>query len=263
MSKKNLLKEELKRHRQLLEYTFYMPEDENDENDNLLFDNSVNLYEQDPIPGADTPVDTDAEVDPFATPEEGGAEVDPFATPEEGAAEVDPFDTPEEGAATEIPAEVDPFAAEGEGIPIDDEFPAEESDGEETVEVEVTDIVDKAEETRTEIEGLTSKMEELMGNFSELSNKVTGMDQVIEKIDGLEKEIERRNPTPVEKLEMRSMDSFPYSVKLTDYWDDKEGYDTGQGTDEEEYVITKNEVDDYTSSDIRQSFDYDMTEEDI
>ena len=148
MSKKNLLKEELNRHRQLLEYTFYMPEDENDENDNLLFDNSVNLYEQDPIPGADTPVDTDAEVDPFATPEEGGAEVDPFATPEEGAAEVDPFDTPEEGAATEIPAEVDPFAAEGEGIPIDDEFPAEESDGEETVEVEVTDIVDKAEETR-------------------------------------------------------------------------------------------------------------------
>ena len=250
MSKKNLLKEELKRHRQLLEYTFYMPEDENDKNNNLLFDNSVNLYEQDPIPGADTPVDTDAEVDPFATPEEGGAEVDPFASPEEGG-------------ATEIPAEVDPFAAEGEGIPIEDEFPAEEPDGEETVEVEVTDIVDKAEETRTEIEGLTSKMEELMGNFSELSNKVTGMDQVIEKIDGLEKEIERRNPTPVEKLEMRSMDSFPYSVKLTDYWDDKEGYDTGQGTDEEEYVITKNEVDDYTSSDIRQSFDYDMTEEDI
>ena len=66
MSKKNLLKEELNRHRQLLEYTFYMPEDENDENDNLLFDNSVNLYEQDPIPGAYTPVDTDAEVDPFA-----------------------------------------------------------------------------------------------------------------------------------------------------------------------------------------------------
>ncbi|RKX92335.1 MAG: hypothetical protein DRP84_10205 [Spirochaetes bacterium] len=66
----------------------------------------------------------------------------------------------------------------------------------------------------------------------------------------------------MEKLEMRSMDSFPYSVKLTDYWEDKEGYDTGEGNDEEEYVITKKEVDDYSSSDIRHSFDYDVNAED-
>ena len=31
-------------------------------------------------------------------------------------------------------------------------------------------------------------MEELMGNFTELSDQVSGMDQVIDKIDGLEKE---------------------------------------------------------------------------
>ena len=56
------------------------------------------------------------------------------------------------------------------------------------------------------------------------------MDQVINKIEDLEKEIEKRNPTPVEKLEMMSLDSFPYSVKLTDYWADKEGYDVnGEG----------------------------------
>jgi len=255
MSKKNLLKEELNRHMQLLEYTFYMPEVENDDDeDNLLFDNSVNLYEQDPIPGVDTPEEGNEEGDPFATPEEG-------AVPEEGA-EVDPFATPEAGGESETEPDIDPFAAEGEGMEVADEFATEEPADEETVEVEVTDIVDKAEETRTEIEGLTSKMEELMGSFSELSDQVSGMDQVIDKIDGLEKEIEKRNPTPVEKLEMRSMDSFPYSVKLTDYWEDKEGYDTGEGNDEEEYVITKKEVDDYSSSAIRHSFDYDVNAED-
>jgi len=257
MSKKNLLKEELNLHMQLLEYTFYMPEVDEDDKENLLFDDAVNLYEQDPIPGEEEPA-----ADPFATPEEGdtppvdaGIEAPATDVPAE-----DPFATPETGGEVETAPEVDPFAVAGEGMEVEDEFATEEG-GDETVEVDVTDIVNKAEETRTEIEGLTSKMEELMGNFSELSDQVSGMDQVIDKIDGLEKEIERRNPTPVEKLEMRSMDSFPYSVKLTDYWDDKEGYEAGEENKEEDYVITKKEVDDYSESEIKQSFDYDADDE--
>ena len=57
------------------------------------------------------------------------------------------------------------------------------------------------------------------------------------------------------------MDSFPYSVKLTDYWDDKEGYEAGEENKEEDYVITKKEVDDYSESEIKQSFDYDADDE--
>ena len=257
MSKKNLLKEELKRHMQLLEYTFYMPEVDEDDDENLLFDDAVNLYEQDPVPGEEEPT-----ADPFATPEgEDAPPVDAgIEAPLTDVPAEDPFATPEAGGEVETAPEVDPFAVAGEGMEVEDEFATEEG-GDETVEVDVTDIVDKAEETRTEIEGLTSKMEELMGNFSELSDQVSGMDQVIDKIDGLEKEIERRNPTPVEKLEMRSMDSFPYSVKLTDYWDDQEGYEVGEENKEEDYVITKKEVDDYSASDIKQSFDYDADDE--
>ena len=94
------------------------------------------------------------------------------------------------------------------------------------------------EQTITEIEDMTSKMDELLGKLGDLEGKVGDMDKVIEKIDGLEKEIEERNPTIVERLEMRSMDSFPYSVSITDYWSDKEGYDVG-GEEDEEYVITQ------------------------
>jgi len=126
--------------------------------------------------------------------------------------------------------------------------------------IHVTDIVDKAEETRNEINALTSKMDELLGKFNDLEGQVSGMDQVIDKIDELEKEIEERNPTPVEQLEMRSMDSFPYSVSLTDFWKDQEGYDVGS-EEKEEYIITQKDVNDYSKTEVQQSFDYDANDE--
>jgi len=235
MDNKKLISEELKRHMELLEYTFYMEDKINkDETDDLLL-GAKQLYEQDPVPDAGEEIE-----DPFA--EEGGEDEDTLNIDSE----------------TET-SETDPFAGE-EGIEVEDEF-ADEEGGEETVEVDVTDIVDKAEQTRTEIEGMTAKMDELLGKLGDLEGKVGDMDQVINKIDGLEKEIADRNPTPVERLEMRSMDSFPYSVSLTDYWSDKEGYDVG-GKEEEEYVITQKDVDDYSSTEIKKSFDYDKDDED-
>ena len=240
MSKDNLLKEELKRHMELLEYTFYMEDtigNPDEEVEDLLL-GAAELNEQEPV---DTEEEETEEGDPFAT--EVGAD-DSF-----GGAEVET--TEEEGGT-------DPFADES-GMEVEDEFATEEG-GEETVEVDVSDIVDKAEETRGEIDALTSKMDELLGKFGELEGQVSGMDQVIDKIDGLEKEIEERNPTPVEQLEMRSMDSFPYSVSLTDFWSDKEGYDVG-GEKEEEFVITQRDVNDYSKTEIQQSFDYDSDDE--
>ena len=124
--------------------------------------------------------------------------------------------------------------------------------GEETVEVDVTDIVDKTEETKTSVDGINTKMDELLSKLSDLESQVGGMDQVIGKIDNLEKEIEKRNPTPVERLEMRSMDSFPYSVSLTDFWSDKEGYEATE--EETEYTLTQSDVDNYDKKEIRDSF---------
>jgi hypothetical protein len=84
------------------------------------------------------------------------------------------------------------------------------------------------------------------------------MSTISNKIEDLEKEIERRNPTPVEKLEMRSLDSFPYNVKLSDFWAEKgDRYDTGAEPKEPtEYVLTQQDIDDsYSESDIEDSFD--------
>lgn len=237
---KKVLSEELKRYKQLLEYTFYVPENEKEEDSNLLTDDQY-ITEQDPAGEA-----TD---DPFMTL--GGDE------PEAGAET-----TPEEGGET---PETDPLADDAEVEDVDADEPATETpeastgtdDG--SVEIDVTDIVDKTEETKTSVEGMSGKMDELLKKLSELESQVSGMDNVINKIDDLEKEIEKRNPTPVERLEMRSMDSFPYSVKLTDFWKDKEGYEATE--EEEEYVLKQSDVDNYNEKDIRKSFQFSKTEE--
>ena len=148
--------------------------------------------------------------------------------------------------------EEDPFADQGEGIEVEDEFASEDMGDEETVEVDVTDIVDKTEETKTSVDGINTKMDDLLSKLSDLESQIGGMDQVISKIDGLEKEIEKRNPTPVERLEMRSMNSFPYSVKLTDFWDEQEGYDATE--EETEYTLTQSDVDNFDQKEIRSSF---------
>ena len=248
MNKKKLLSEDLKRYRQLLEYTFYVPE-ETDEDENLLFD-GMYITEQDPA-GEDEGGEED---DPFF--DVGGEDPVTADEPVEGGEE-----TPEDEGGEEETAEggeTDPFGTDTE---VEDEFADEDMGGEETIEVDVTDIVDKTEETKASVDGMGEKMEELLAKLSDLESQVTDMDGVINKIDNLEKEIERRNPTPVERLEMRSMDSFPYSVKLTDFWKDKEGY---QATDdEEEFTLTQSDVDNFDEKEIKSSFDSNNKEKDI
>jgi hypothetical protein len=230
---KKVLSEELKRYRQLLEYTFYVPENEKDENGNLLTDDQY-ITEQDPA--------GETEEDPFMSV--GGDET-----------------APEAGAET---PKTDPLAddAEVEDVAADETETPETSTGTDdgSVEIDVTDIVDKTEATKTSVEGMSSKMDELLNKLSDLESQVSGMDNVINKIDDLEKEIEKRNPTPVERLEMRSMNSFPYSVKLTDFWQDKEGYEATE-ENEEEFVLKQSDVDNYNEKDIRKSFQFSKTEE--
>jgi hypothetical protein len=254
MDNKKLLSEDLKRYRQLLEYTFYVPEDDDtkDVNGDLLLDDMY-LTEQDPT-GEETPEEVPAEEDPFA---DLGGEETPEGETEEAPAEEDPFaDLGGEETPEGEPAE-DPF---GTGTEVEDEFAMDEPmGGEDTVEVDVTDIIDKTEETKTSVDGVSTKMDDLMSKLSELESQVSGMDNVINKIDDFEKEIERRNPTPVERLEMRSMDSFPYSVKLTDFWKDKEGYDATE--EEEEFTLTQSDVENFDEKEIRASFDLNNEEE--
>jgi hypothetical protein len=259
-NKKSLLEEALKRHQQIVEYTFYTQENDDPDFPQGEFDeDDLLLGEQEP-PAEEEPADV---APPLEEPagDVGGEEL---PAPE-------PMDLGGEEGTEELPAPEPMDTDMTGGLEIEDEFaeePATDMGGTgEEVEVDVTDIVTKAEEakaaseeSKSATEEVGSKLEGLLSQFEELTTKLGDMDQIVNKIDELEQEIEKRNPTPVERLEMRSMDSFPYTVKLTDFWDNKEGYETG--SEKEEYVLTQKDVEgDYNEREIRDSFKPDTDEE--
>jgi hypothetical protein len=131
----------------------------------------------------------------------------------------------------------------------------EEPAGDE-VELDVTDLVDSTDEAKSAADKASHNTKLLMKKLEDLESRIASMDAVSGKIDALEKEIVKRNPTNVEKLEMQSLHSGPYTQKLTDYWADKHGaYDVMGNDKKEEYVLDKDTVDyDYSENDIKQSF---------
>ena len=86
-----------------------------------------------------------------------------------------------------------------------------------------------------------------------MQSKLNDMDSVFEKLNSMEEKIEKYRPkTAQEKLELRSLDSFPFNQKLTDFFDDKQ--DEIEKTGKNEYVLTDDEVSDINVNDIKNSF---------
>ena len=126
---------------------------------------------------------------------------------------------------------------------------------EDEVDVDVTQLVKSGEEVKKSADDANQKTSQLLSKFDELEQKLASMSVLSKKIDTLEKEIVKRNPTPVEKLELRSLDSAPFNVKLKDFWKDVDGYDTGEETKKKEYVLTKDDVDsEYLDTSVKNSF---------
>jgi Skp family chaperone for outer membrane proteins len=211
-------------------------------------------------------------------PEEGGEE-EPAAE-EEGGEENTDFDfgdegSPEEGggedeAATEEGGEEeggeDEFGTAGEFTAADELEGAEESD-EEVEEIDVTAIVkgsddakEMAQQAVTVGQQNSSYLQSLTDKLSNLEAQLTKMDTIALKIGKLEQDVK----TPEEKLELRSLDSFPFNMKLSDYWEEKASTDknyrisTGENVEDgekTEYVINPKDLEaDYSEDQIKNSF---------
>lgn len=239
-----LLNEELKKFRLLSEYSFYTEEPKKD--DDLILGNTIDEAEEEP---AEEPVDDSKTAVNQADDSENM------------------FGTEDAGGETDTETPGDEMGTEETGDETGtEETPAEETPAEDEVEVDVTQIVKGSEEAKEAASDASQKTSELLSKFSELEQRVAAMDSITSKIENLEKEIVKRNPTPVEKLEMRSMSSFPYNIKLTDYWKDVEGYEASEENNPKEYVLTKDDVASAgTDTSIKKTFDVpeDYEEEDI
>ena len=136
--------------------------------------------------------------------------------------------------------------------------PDVEEVGNETEEVEITDLVNSQK-------SMSDKQEEYFNNlFDQIKNlesKLGEMDNLVNIVNNLETKIEKMRPkTPEEKLELRSLDSGPFNQKLSDFFDDKK--DDMEKSGKNEYVLTTDDVEDYSPSEIKGSFnDYDEEDE--
>jgi len=207
--------------------------------------NSINKYIMEQVPPPPAGEDLGAPPPPGGEAPPAGA-----APPPEGAA------PPPAGAAPGTPAP----PTEGEPVDVEadadvEEIGADEEGGEE--EIDITDLVDTQKT-------MADKQEEYFNNlFSQLSNlesKLGEMDQLINKINSLETKFDQFRPkTPEEKLELRSLDSGPFKQKLSDFFVDKQ--EEMRQTGKNEYVLTSDDVEEYSPEEVKTSFnDYEDEE---
>lgn len=140
-------------------------------------------------------------------------------------------------------------------------------DGDEEV-IDVDDLTDSQEETESKVGEVDSKITHLISLIDKVGNMINQNDA---KIADLKKEIERRNPTEVERLNLRSQDSLPFSVSPKDYWDEKtkdSNYDVefnnsvSPNAEDKEYVIRKGDINNLSDpSSINKTFDDDSIQD--
>ena len=159
---------------------------------------------------------------------------------------------------TEAPP-ADPAA----GAPTDPGAPAEGAPGalpeSDTQELDITDLVDMTKSIKKDLDShkqdntsVINKMEDVFTKLNDLELKLGEMNQVMAKIDELGAKVQQMKPeTPVEKLEMRSLDSYPFNEKPQQFFNHKQQEMKQSGKNE--YVLTKDDVTNYDSQ-INKSF---------
>ena len=117
-------------------------------------------------------------------------------------------------------------------------------------EIEVTDLVKSQKNVEKKQE---EYFDTLFNHLNDLETKLSAMDEIMNKLNDLETKVEKyRVKTPEEKLELRSLDSGPYNQKLSDFFVDKQ--EDIEKSGKNEYVLTQQDVESYSPSDIKRSF---------
>ena len=182
-----------------------------------------------------------AGMDPMAA---GGADpmaaggVDPAAAGgDPNAAQGVPGFDPQGGAA------VPPTAGESvaEAAP-EEGAPAEGGEDEEVIDVD--ELVDGQKRNEEAIDKLTDKFDRFLEKFSEFQGELKSN---ADYMSNLQKEFEKRNPTSVERLTMRSLQSKPFGETPEEYMenDAPENYSPepdNNGVGEPRYTITRDDV---------------------
>jgi len=182
--------------------------------------------------------------------------VDPAAPapPADPAAPAPPADpaSPAPPADGAIPEPIDV-----ENDPDVEEVGDDKGDDNTSEEIDITDLVTAQQEIKTKQDKF---MDGIFSKLDDLESKLSHMDDIMDKINSLETKFDKyRQKTPEEKLMLRSLDSYPYNQKLTDFFDDKK--DEMEETGKNEYIITSDDVENISPNEIKKTFNNYQEEE--
>ena len=169
--------------------------------------------------------------------------------------------------AAELPPPAPTDDTETPTPPVEEPNLAPEEDS--TEEIDITDLVNMTksikkdmDDNKVEYDGVINKMDDVFTKLSDLESKLLQMDQVMSKIDELGSKVENmKEPTAQEKLEMRSLDSYPFNQNPQQFFAQKQGEMRASGKNE--YVLTKQEIDDYSNDTIKQTFNPETNEDEF
>ncbi len=182
---------------------------------------------------------------------------------EEPAAEAPAGDLP----PLDAPAAPDAAVPE---VPAGPDTPMVDSpEGDSTEEIDITDLVNMTKSIKKDFEdnkqeqgNVMGQMDSVFTKLDDLESKLSQMDSLIAKIDELGTKIQDIKPkTPQEKLEMRSLDSYPFNEKPQEFFAHKQG--EMQQSGKNEYVLTKDEVENYPQETIRTTFNPEIKQDEF
>ena len=134
----------------------------------------------------------------------------------------------------------DPSMGGGETMQSDDEV------------IDVDDLTKSQEQAEKKIDKMNDKFEKLMGAVETLiaQNKEMERREAEAKAE-FQAELDKRIPTPQQRMTMRSTKSSPYSMSPNEYMNNyaPENYsdaDDNNGADDAQYQITKDDIDRFT-----------------
>ena len=138
-----------------------------------------------------------------------------------------------------------------------------------TEEIDITDLVNMTKSIKKDVDdsksenlGVSEKMDSVFTKLTDLEQKLSQMDSVMDRIDQLGTKIDlMKEKTPEEKLELRSLDSYPFNQNPQEFFNQKQGEMRISGKND--YVLTKQDVDDYSKDIIKNSFNPEQQEDEF
>ncbi len=118
--------------------------------------------------------------------------------------------------------------------------------------IDVDDLTKSQEKAEEKIDKMNAKFEKLMGAVETLIKQNKERErQETEAAAQMKAELEKRIPTPQQRMTMRSTKSAPYSMTPNEYMNNyaPENYsdaDDNNGADDMQYKITKDDIDRFT-----------------